>query len=201
MQSIHTTPRPRPRAGFTLIELLVVIAIIAILAALILPGIQSAREAARRAQCLNNLRNIGVATMNFVSGEKGRLPYLTTGVVASDADRRRTWGDDTVNFGDATIPCGTDATDCRQMPWTVHLLPFLDSGAIYEAILDPAQQSRTRRWTSWAHGPRLLQLPRRSRGQGGGKPELLCQRRLYDRECRIGRDSGTTSTAPPPRIP
>jgi prepilin-type N-terminal cleavage/methylation domain-containing protein/prepilin-type processing-associated H-X9-DG protein len=55
------------RAGFTLIELLVVIAIIAVLISLLLPAVQSAREAARRAACVNNLKQIGLATLNFES--------------------------------------------------------------------------------------------------------------------------------------
>ena len=78
MKCLRTRNHVHARSGFTLIELLVVIAIIAVLIALLLPAVQQAREAARRSQCKNNLKQIGLAIQNF-HDVKGTLPSSRMG--------------------------------------------------------------------------------------------------------------------------
>ncbi len=104
----------RQRSAFTLIELLVVIAIIAVLIALLLPAVQMAREAARRAQCQNNLRQIGLALHNY---------HQTHGYFPPDG-MRAGWRDN--NWSNEPD---------RDNNWSmkVFLLPYLDRADVYNA--------------------------------------------------------------------
>lgn len=97
------------RRGFTLIELLVVIAIIAILIALLLPAVQQAREAARRTQCKNNLKQIGLALHNYLDVHSGFPPSFVSDQNTS----------------------GTDLSDGGEWSIQARLLPFLEQANIY----------------------------------------------------------------------
>ena len=104
----------RNRRGFTLIELLVVIAIIAVLIALLLPAVQQAREAARRSQCQNNLRQIGLAFHNF-QDTYGKLP---TGA----RDGKKT---------DPLDSC-CNSLEVPGWSWMYHITPFLEQKNIFD---------------------------------------------------------------------
>ncbi|QDU61139.1 Type II secretion system protein G precursor [Planctomycetes bacterium Pan216] len=101
----------RRQAGFTLVELLVVIAIIGVLVALLLPAVQSAREAARRAQCQNHLKQLGIAIHNYHDNH-GQFP-LTVHVGPPF-----TWGTSPNHKGS----------------WLVRLLPYVDQTQIYDSV-------------------------------------------------------------------
>ena len=109
MKLTHRLIRSPRRAGFTLIELLVVISIIATLVALVAPAVQSARNAARKLECQNNLKNLALGTTSFATANNGRVPYL-------------------VNTH------GTNSTGAISWGWVVDLFPYLDSAAMYRRI-------------------------------------------------------------------
>jgi prepilin-type N-terminal cleavage/methylation domain-containing protein/prepilin-type processing-associated H-X9-DG protein len=80
------------KRGFTLVELLVVIAIIGVLVALLLPAIQAAREAARRSQCVNNLKQLGLGILNFESARKHLPPSAKVDLTVTTTANNGSWG-------------------------------------------------------------------------------------------------------------
>ena len=104
------------KRGFTLVELLVVIAIIGILMSLLLPAVQAAREAARRSQCTNNMKQIGLGVLNFESAHK-RLPTGGEGTYSSQS-------------GSTTSSQTCFATQSLM----TQLLPFIEHQDIYDVM-------------------------------------------------------------------
>ncbi len=109
----------KARPGFTLVELLVTITVIGILIALLLPAVQSARESARRMQCTNNLKQIGLALHNY---------HLANGAFPCGDQGRKYPGGRWLGWG------------CWPMGTLPYLLPFLEQGTVYDRIdftIDP----------------------------------------------------------------
>ena len=104
--------RTKNRRGFTLVELLVVIAIIGILVALLLPAVQAAREAARRTQCLNNIKQLGLALHNFEVARGG----FPTGAIWNDKN------------GDG----GIGIYEGGRINFHAQLFPYIEEGTVYD---------------------------------------------------------------------
>lgn len=98
--------RTKPIAGFTLIELLVVVAIIGVLVGLLLPAVQSAREAARRTHCQNNLRQVGIGLHNHHAA-RDCFPTNVSGSTATSAAVRHNWIAQTLPYLDDNPLAGT----------------------------------------------------------------------------------------------
>lgn len=117
--------RSKSRSGFTLVELLVVIAIIGILVSMILPAVQIAREAARRTQCLSNLKNVGIALLSFESRNKALPPGLPNCKI-----------DDLYEVEDSS------KADCQGPNWQTAILTDIEESKAFQDIMlcldDPA---------------------------------------------------------------
>ncbi|MBQ7815363.1 MAG: DUF1559 domain-containing protein, partial [Thermoguttaceae bacterium] len=111
------------RNGFTLVELLVVIAIIGILIGLLLPAVQAAREAARRMQCTNNMKQIGLAMHNYHDTHNCFPPGNTFFNGANGTDLRG-----------SGMGCEAGGVYHGMMGWAAFVLPFMEQNALYEQI-------------------------------------------------------------------
>jgi len=113
MTRTRFTAARRLRRGFTLIELLVVISIIAVLASLIAPAVQSARRTARKMECLNNIRQVGIAMQSFASANNGQLPSLVGTMTFANLNGRT-----------CTVSAG----------WPIQIMPAMDGSAVVKNL-------------------------------------------------------------------
>src|SRR5438034_1431926 len=110
-------------AGFTLVELLVVIAIIGVLVALLLPAVQTAREASRRSSCSNNLRQLTLAQLNYESTFKTLPPGSTGGGYVAVNSFQAPWADPQRSC----CPWG-------HFSWAIVILPYVEQQGLYDQV-------------------------------------------------------------------
>ncbi len=161
---------PTRRGGFTLIELLVVIAVIGVMVGLLLPAVQAAREAARRMQCGNNLKQIGLGLHNY---------HSTFGI-----------------FPDSTTSAAANGNACQNgfFSWMAMILPQIEQASLYDSIdfSRGLADNCTLPNTSAYRSILISALHRNAAASAVQVPTYLCPSDVWD----LNEDMGTARTAP-----